>query len=48
MFRTYSIYPLDANVGPGIVLIFWLFIAGVFSVVWAATVGLFILLWVKK
>ncbi len=34
--------------GPGFVLIFWLFIAGVFALIWAAAVGLFILSWVKK
>jgi len=34
--------------GPGFVLIFWLFIAGVFAVIWAAAVGLFILSSLKK
>ena len=34
--------------GPSIVLIIWLFIAGVFAVIWAASVGLFILSWMKK
>jgi len=34
--------------GPGFVVIFWLFIAGIFAVIWAATVGVFILSWAKK